>query len=238
VPAIWLPDPEVRGERERARFRLHLVRHRVMLKNRIHANLMSFGVPCPVSRLFGVQGRVLLAGLDLPEPWTTNITTALEMIDDLDREISGIEKELRQLGAHHPYVSLLQSVPGVAWILGYTIASEIGDISRFAVPKALVGYTGLCPYVKQSGNTDYRGPLVKNGPKYLRWALVEAAVHAAQHPFYAPHYQRTKKRLGRQRGPAVARVEVARKLAEAIWHMLQTGSYFAPARSHERSGRI
>ena len=28
VPAIWLPDPAVRGERELARFRLHLVRHR------------------------------------------------------------------------------------------------------------------------------------------------------------------------------------------------------------------
>jgi transposase len=26
VPAIWLPDPAVRAERERARFRLHLVR--------------------------------------------------------------------------------------------------------------------------------------------------------------------------------------------------------------------
>src|SRR5437660_361971 len=28
VPAIWLPDPVVRAERERARCRLHLVRHR------------------------------------------------------------------------------------------------------------------------------------------------------------------------------------------------------------------
>jgi transposase len=237
VPAIWLPDPAVRGERERARFRLHLVRHRVMLKNRIHASLISFGIPCPVSRLFGTQGRALLASLDLPEPWTANITTALEMIDGLDQEISTIERELRQLGAHHPYVSLLQSVPGVAWILGYTISSEIGDIARFSSPKALVGYTGLCPRVIQSGNKDYRGPLVKNGPKYLRWALIEAAVHAAQHPFYAPHYQRTKARLGRQRGANVARVEVARKLAEAIWHMLQTGSYFAPARSRTPSGR-
>jgi transposase len=34
VPAIWLPTPGVRAERERARFRLYLVRHRVMLKNR------------------------------------------------------------------------------------------------------------------------------------------------------------------------------------------------------------
>jgi transposase len=237
VPAIWLPDPDVRGERERARFRLHLVRHRVMLKNRIHASLMSFGQPCPVSRLFGLAGREMLATLDLPEPWTKNITTALGLIDDVDEEIKSIERELRTLGADHPYVSLLQSVPGVAWILGYTIASEIGDISRFASPKQLVGYTGLCPRVIQSGEKDWRGPLAKNGPKYLRWALIEAAVHAARHPVYAEHYQRTKTRLGRQRGANVARVEVARKLAEAIWHMLQTGSYFSPTRSHCVSGR-
>src|SRR3984885_740021 len=83
VPAIWLPDPAVRGERERARFRLHLVRHRVVLKNRIHATLMSFGKPCAVSDLFGRSGREMLARLDLPEPWTENITTALRMIDDL-----------------------------------------------------------------------------------------------------------------------------------------------------------
>ena len=128
-------------------------------------------------------------------------------------------------------------VPGVAWILGYTIASEIGDISRSPSPKQLVGYTGLCPRVIQSGTKDYRGPLAKNGPKYLRWALIEAAVHAAQHPVYAEHYQCTKSRLGRQRGAKVTRVEVARKLAEAIWHMLQTGSYFSPARSQCLSGR-
>src|SRR6266516_1987124 len=36
VPEVWLPDPRVRGERERARFRLHLVKHRTMLKNRIN----------------------------------------------------------------------------------------------------------------------------------------------------------------------------------------------------------
>src|SRR5262249_43487132 len=28
IPEVWLPDPRVRAERERARFRLHLVKHR------------------------------------------------------------------------------------------------------------------------------------------------------------------------------------------------------------------
>jgi transposase len=51
VPAIWLPDPSIRRERELARFRLHLVRHRTTLKNRIHATLITFGHPCPVSDL-------------------------------------------------------------------------------------------------------------------------------------------------------------------------------------------
>src|SRR4029453_18566965 len=68
VPAIWLPTPEVRAERERARFRLHLVRHRVALKNRIHATLLAFGRPCPVSDLFGAGGRQLLDRLGLPRP--------------------------------------------------------------------------------------------------------------------------------------------------------------------------
>src|SRR5919197_2637033 len=57
VPAIWLPDPLVRAERERARWRLHLVRHRCSRKRRVHAVLLTHGKPCPVSDLFGVRGR-------------------------------------------------------------------------------------------------------------------------------------------------------------------------------------
>jgi transposase len=54
------------------------------------------------------------------------------------------------------------TVPGVAWVLGYTIAAEIGDITRFPNPTKLCGYTGLCPKVRQSGGMDRRGPLAKN----------------------------------------------------------------------------
>jgi transposase len=229
VPAIWLPTPGVRAERERARWRLHLVRHRVALKNRVHSILMAFGTPCPVSDLFGAAGRELLARLDVPEPWAGHVLAAVAMIDDLDTEIGGIEAELRRLGADHPYLPLLMTAPGIGWVLGYTIAAEIGDITRFASPKKLCGYTGLCPRVDQSGNHDWRGPLSKLGPKYLRWALIEAAVHAAAHPRYRDHYLATKTRLGKQRGAKVARVEVARKLTEAIWHMLATQQPFAPA---------
>jgi transposase len=154
------------------------------------------------------------------------------MVDDLTREIAACEAELRRLGADHPDVPLLMSVPGIAWVLGYTIAAEIGDIGRFASPKKLTGYTGLCPYVRQSGGRDDRGPLAKNGPKYLRWALIEAATHAARHPVYRERYERNKRRLGKQRGSKVARVDIARELASAIWHMLTKREPFRPGRPH------
>ena len=125
---------------------------------------------------------------------------------------------------------LLRTAPGIAWVLGDTIAAELGDITRFPSPKKLCGDTGLCPRVYQSGGRDQRGPLAKNGPPYLRWALIEAAIHAAQHPCYRDHDQRTKQRLGKQRGARVARVEVAGKLTEAIWYMLTRSQPFAPAR--------
>jgi len=91
VPAIWLPDPTVREERELARFRLHLVKHRSMLKHRIHSTLINFGRPCPVTDLFGVEGRKLLERLDVPEPWRGNVLASVS---------NGCwKKRLRRLGS-------------------------------------------------------------------------------------------------------------------------------------------
>jgi transposase len=228
VPAIWLPDPAVREERELARFRLHLVKHRSMLKHRIHSTLINFGRPCPVTDLFGLEGRELLAKLDVPEPWRGNVSASLTLIDDLEDQIAEVNARLREGHADHPYVPLLLTVPGIGWVLAFTIAAEIGEISRFPSPEKLTGYTGLCPRVVQSGESDRRGPLSKRGSTYLRWALVEATMHALKHPAYADRYQRTKRRLGKQRGAKVAQIDVARRLAHAIWHMLTRNEEFAP----------
>jgi transposase len=228
VPAIWLPDPQIREERELARFRLHLVKHKSALKNRIHSTLINFGRPCPVTDLFGVEGRRLLERLEVPEPWRSNVSASVWLIDELERQIDEINRRLRAERADHPYVPLLLSVPGIGWVLAFTIAAEIGEITRFPSPEKLIGYTGLCPRVVQSGESDRRGPLSKHGPTYLRWALIEATMHALKHPAYSERYQRTKRRLGKQRGAKVAQVDVARRLAHAIWHMLTRNEKFAP----------
>jgi transposase len=228
LPAIWLPDPRIREQRELARFRLHLVKHRSMLKHRIHSSLINFGRPCPVTDLFGVEGRKLLERLEVPEPWRGNITASVMLIDDLERQIAEINRRLKEGHADHPYVPLLLSVPGIGWVLAFTIAAEIGEIERFPSPEKLTGYTGLCPRVNQSGDSDRRGPLSKHGPRYLRWALIEATMHALKHPAYSTRYERNKRRLGKQRGAKVAQIDIARRLAHAIWHMLSRNEKFAP----------
>jgi transposase len=229
VPAIWLPTVELRREREISRWRLHLVKHRSTLKNRVHSTLITFGHQRHMSDLFGVAGRRLLKELEIPEPWRSHVDASLVLIDDLETRITAIAKELRRSGADHRYIPILISAPGFGWITSFTVAGEIGDISRFASPVKLTGYTGLCPRVKQSGQMDQRGPLSKHGPRYLRWGLMEAAIAASSHPLYRERYQRTKRRLGRQRGAKVAQIDLARQLTEAIWYMLTRNQPFAPA---------
>ena len=227
VPAIWLPDPHVREERELARFRLHLIKHCSMLKHRVHSTVVNFGRPCPVTDLFGVEGSRLLARLDAPEPWRGNVAASVQLIDDLERQPDQINRKAQGGPRRPPCLPLLLSAPGIGRVLAFTIAAEIGEIERFASPAKLAGYTGLCPRVVKSGDSDRRGPLAKHAPRYLRWALLEATMHALNHSA-SERYQRNKRRLGKQRGAKVAQIDIARRLCHAIWRMLTRGESFAP----------
>jgi transposase len=229
IPEVWLPDPTVRGERELVRFRLHLVHHRTSLKNRVHAALTQHGLARPAEHLFTDKWRDWLADAAIPEPWRQTMQASLELIDELDRQIDALERELHARHLEHAYVPLLTTCPGIRVILGYTIAVEIGAIERFPSPRKLTGYTGLCPRVYQSGDSDYRGALTKHGPRYLRWAFIEAAHNAGRHPLYQPLVERTRARLGPKRGRKIANLEIARRLAEATWYMLTRNQPFAPA---------
>jgi transposase len=128
-------------------FASRLVKHKSALKNRVHSTLINFGKPCPVTDLFGVAGRQLLARLQAPEPWRGNITASVELIDELEGQIAEINRKLREGHADHPHIPLLMSAPGIGWVLAFTIAAEIGEIERFPSPEKLAGNSGLCPRV-------------------------------------------------------------------------------------------
>src|ERR687898_679488 len=125
-------------------------------------------------------------------------------------------------------VALLSTIPGIGPVLGLTIAAEIGDVARFASPRKLIGYSGLAPRVKQSGERSRSGELSKAGSRTLRFAAVEAAQGAWRetNPWHRL-YSDVKARTGKANP---AKSAVARKVLIACWHVLSREQPFKPSR--------
>ncbi len=69
----------------------------------------------------------------------------------------------------------LQALRGIAEISAVTIASELGEVSRFASPRQLMGYSGAVPRENSSGQRTQRGSITKTGNAHLRRIAIEAA---------------------------------------------------------------
>lgn len=150
------------------------------------------------------------------------------MIDLLDERIAPLEQELRPIARADPDVALLVTIPGVGDLLAFTLAAEIADVSRFPSPGKLVGYAGMAPGVRQSGDRSTSGlPLSKAGSRTLRWAAVEAAQHAwrESNPWHQLYTD-----VGKPNSNNAATSAVARKVLTAAWHMLSRQQPFKPSR--------
>jgi transposase len=229
VPAVWVPPLAERELRERLRRRMHLVRLRTSCKARIFGVLSQWGVRVKLTRLRHTDGLDLLDNRGVPAVWRRSVAEAIGVIDQLDERIDQLDRELAPLFAADPRAQLLATIPGVGRLLALTLAAEIGDVSRFASPRKLVGYSGLSPRVRQSGQSDRTGKLTKAGPRTLRWAAVEAA-QSAWRPSNPWHRLYTD--VADRHGSGQAKAAVARKILIAAWHILARGEPFKPSRPH------
>src|SRR3954454_10874890 len=178
VPEVWVPGLEERANRERLRRRSHLIRLRTSAMNRSFGLLTQWGLRRTLTALRKPDAIAELAEHGVPAVWLQSITTLLAVIEDLDRQLAVLDGELRPVARADDRVKLLITIPGIGELLGLTLASEIGDIARFPSAGKLVGYSGLTPTIKQSGQSSRTGRLSKAGPNTLRWAAVEAAQQA------------------------------------------------------------
>ncbi len=72
-------------------------------------------------------------------------------------------------------IQALQALRGIAQISAVTIVSELGQISRFAGARQLMGYSGAVASEDSSGKRIQRGPITKTGNAHLRRVMIEAA---------------------------------------------------------------
>ncbi len=100
---------------------------------------------------------------------------------------------------------------------------EIGDINRFRTKEQLASYAGLVPKQDQSGKTDRKGHITKEGPSMLRYLLVLAAHTVIKYSKKMKNkYLSLVSRVGKNR----AIVAIARILAETIFTMLKKNTDF------------
>jgi transposase len=66
-------------------------------------------------------------------------------------------------------------LPGIAYLGGLTLASEVFDWRRFGSATAFMGFTGLVPSEYSSGESVHRGHVTKAGNGYVRAQLAESA---------------------------------------------------------------
>lgn len=226
VPRVWVGDEHTRVLRRLTSRRSQLVRARTRPKNEISAVLVRNlkGRP-PMSDLFGKHGRAWLTELELPDDEADTIHACLRQIDFLTSEITHVDRQLAQRALNSPDIKRLMTIPGVGVTTAATLIAAIGDIHRFPSAKRLVGYLGIDPRVRQSGQNPARqGRISKQGSSSCRHVLVEAAWSAIKTPGpLRAFYQRVRARRGAQ----VAIVATARKLACLAWQLLTTEQDYA-----------
>jgi len=98
-------------------------------------------------------------------------------------------------------------------VLALTLRAEIGDITRFAGGPALASYAGLVPRVEASADRYWSGRITREGSPWLRFALVEIAVHAMRRQDALGRWAR---QLAIRKGAYKARVALARRLCDEV----------------------
>ena len=228
LDAVWTPDEPVRVMRRRLARRSQPITSRSRVKNEVHAVLVRRlkGRP-PCSDLFGLKGRAWLAELELPVEERETVDAGLRQIDFLDSEVAEVDRVIALHALQWPQIGRLMTVPGVNVTVAATFLAAVGDIRRFPTPAKLVGYLGLDPRVRQSGDAPAKhGRISKQGSAPGRHALVEAAWSTVRSPGpLRAFYQRVRARRGHQ----VAIVAAARKLACLFWCLLTRGEDYAYA---------
>jgi transposase len=242
---VWLAPQSVRDQREWLRYRMALVQVQTMTKCRIHATLHRHGILHSFSDLFGRKGRAFLQQLidadKLLRPAArTTLAGHLCLLQQVRDQLAQVTRELRRQIEADPHARRWATLPGVGWVLSYTIQAEIGDIRRFACDRHLASYSLLAPIAQDSGEEDGDTPVGRHvghmGRRTLKWAFIEAAHGAVlKSPRFREIYNRRTNggRKDRNRGY----IAVARHLCHVGYACQRKGADYTelrPLRPGER----
>ena len=234
---VHMPSREARALRGLLAARRQLISARTKLCNVVRGMLRQEGVRLPPRALLTKVGWERLLVNSFAHPHLTTILRAYwQSFEALSRSIRELERKLAQREREDPRAARLQTIPKVGPIAALTFLAAVDDVHRFGSSRKLVGYSGLAPTVRQSGERTQYGSISRQGRSELRavWVQIAHLVAADRHPATRP-LRRWFNRVARRRGKKTATVALARRLLVIAYHVLRDETEYDPAKVKRRA---
>lgn len=229
---VHMPGRDTRSLRGLLVARRQLVRERTKLCNVMRGMLRQEGIRLPAHALASKVGwrRLMEQGYEhrhLPivlEAYFEVFVKVVESIRELERELA--ERE-----SGDARVARLKTMPKVGPIAALTFVAAVDDVQRFPSSRKLVGYSGLAPTVRSSGERTEYGSITREGRRELRGVWVQIAHLVAIDKKRETQPLRTWfQKVARKRGRKTAIVALARRLLVIAYRLLKDETVYDAAR--------
>jgi transposase len=229
VPEAHRPTPRQREYQHLVRHRISLVRERSRFKTQIRSILASRNLDHPT--LFSKLNLKTLQSLKLPEAERFRVGELLLLLESLKERIQAAEKQLQDYREEAPAEEqkkheILRSVPGIGNVVADVILSTLGDVHRFPNIRKVSSYVGLAPGFRESDRKRKDLGITKQGPKILRWVIIEAAWRAIRE---SKRWKAIFEEIAGRRGRKKAVVAVGRRLLGVAYTLLKKEEVYVEA---------
>lgn len=176
---VTIPDERDEAIRDLSRAREDAVRARLKARQQLKALLLRHGHRYSGRSSWTAAHELYLAGITFKHPaqdiayaeYRSAVREAHERVENLTQGMSGQLEHWRM----RPVVKAIMTLRGIDLVAAMTLVAEIGDFTRFARPRELMGFLGLVPSEYSSGSKRQQGAITKTGNSHARRVLVEAA---------------------------------------------------------------
>lgn len=226
-PESYVPTEEIDQLRGWVRVREEQVEKMRRVKAQVRSLLIKHHLQHEASKysdIFGVQALHWLKQIELSSPADQRqLLVLLEEGALLARQVEDLTADLAREAVGRKDVELLQSVPGIDYVLALNIIAEVGDVHRFRNRRKFAAYCGVVPKNRDSGGKVAKHAPTRHGNPRLTWALEIAAQSIALRVRQGRLFHRFE-RLKHRVGVPKALMALAHRLAFVVYQIWKNGT--------------
>lgn len=200
-------------------------------KNKLKAKFRRRGISCVGGGVYAPRDREAWLEKLPGDGARIQVQFLWDTLDHLEAQHDRLRREIARLGKQFVQIVRFQNLPGVGLIRAATFFAFVDTPHRFRTKSKLWTYCGIGIAKPRSGEICGPEHLTYFGNRVLKDTLKGAAlsaIHAPDNPF-ADKYRR---QLQDGMPPEIARISIARSIANTLWGMWRRDEDYQPDRPH------